>query len=476
MAVAGAGMYLDNMEELVQSVKLGESGNACIINKRGQVLFSTFNEGALAAVADAEDLRQSEDPALAEMAESSVGGETGVTTLALDGVPYYAAYAPMKTVGWSMLIFLSRDAVEAPTNTLLTSIDEMTGSAFQDATSYMRNANVMLIMLLVIAVLIAIVVSTAISNQIAKPIQLLTEEVGAMHGDKLDFHWDLDTDDETRKLADSFQSLTQRMKEYIRENEIITAERERISTELSLATRIQSSMLPNIFPPYPDRSEFDLYAVMEPAREVGGDFYDFFLIDESHLCLVIADVSGKGVPAALFMMISKIILQSCAMMGKSPAEILARTNEAICSNNDEEMFVTVWVGILDLDTGKLTAANAGHEYPVLRKPDGSFELVKDKHGFVMGGFRDRSYPEYELQLLPGSKLFLYTDGVPEAMGGETSSEMFGLDRMLDTLNQDPSLPPKQILQNVHGALRDYVRDMERFDDLTMLCIEYKGKD
>ena len=475
MGVAGAGMYLDDMEDLVRSVDLGESGNACIINRSGQVLFSTYDDGPLAAVADAPDLRASDDRPLAEMAKSAVDGETGVTLLSLDGEAYYAAFAPMRTVGWSMIVFLSQEAVEAPTNTLLANIDQMTGRAFQDATSYIKNADIMLIMLLIVAVLVAIAVSAALSNQIVKPIRLLTEEVGRMHGDNLDFRWELDTGDETQMLAASFQSLTRRMKEYIRENETITAERERISTELSLATRIQISMLPSIFPPYPDRSEFDIYAAMEPAREVGGDFYDFFLIDDDHLCLVIADVSGKGVPAARFMMISKIILQSCAMLGRSPGEILTRTNDAICANNEQEMFVTAWVGILDLKTGRLTAANAGHEYPALKAPDGRFELLKDRHGFVMGGFGGLTYSEYELQMQPGSKLFLYTDGVPEAMGGEANREMFGLGRMLDALNRDPDAPPREILQQVRGTLRDFVKDSEQFDDLTMLCMEYRGK-
>ena len=296
-----------------------------------------------------------------------------------------------------------------------------------------------------------------------------------MHGDNLDFHWDLDTGDETQMLAASFESMTERMKDYISENETITAERERISTELSLANKIQASMLPSIFPPFPNRSEFDIYAVMEPAREVGGDFYDFFLIDDSHLCLVISDVSGKGVPAALVMMISKIILQNCAMLGGSPAEILSRTNDAICSHNDEEMFVTAWVGILDLNTGMLTAANAGHEYPIIKKPDGPFELLKDKHGFVMGGFGGVVYKEYELPFPPGSKLFVYTDGVPEAMGGDGGNEMFGLARTIDALNTDPDVPPKQLLQQVRAALGDFVQDSEQFDDLTMLCVEYRGK-
>jgi len=475
MGVAGAGMYLDDMENLVQSVDLGDSGNACIINESGQVLFSTYGDGTLAAVADAADLRLSGDAALADIASKAAAGKSGVTQLSVDGVPSYAAYAPMKTVGWSMMVFLSQEAVESPTKQLLENVDMMTDKTFQTATSHIWQAVYLLLGLFGAAVVIALVVSVALSRQIVKPIRLLTEEVGAMKGDNLDFKWTLDTGDETQMLASSFQSLTLRMKEYISDIETITAERERISTELSVATRIQAAMLPTIFPPFPDRPEFDIYAVMDPAREVGGDFYDFFLIDEDHLCLVIADVSGKGVPAALFMMASKIILQSCAMLGQSPSEILTRTNDAIYANNDEEMFVTVWVGVLELSTGRLTAANAGHEYPVIRKPDGLFELLKDKHGFVIGDYGGLVYTEYELQMEPGSKLFLYTDGVPEAMGGEASDSMFGIDRMLNTLNENPEASPEQILKRVRGALDDFVKDSEQFDDLTMLCVEYNGK-
>ena len=212
---------------------------------------------------------------------------------------------------------------------------------------------------------------------------------------------------------------------------------------------------------------------MDPTKEGGGDFYDFFLVDDDHLCMVVADVSGKGVPAALFMMASKIILQSCAMLGGSPAEILTKTNEAICSNNQEKMFVTVWLGILEISTGKLTAANAGHEYPALKRPDGTFELIKDKHGFVIGGMEGMKYKEYELTLEKGTKLFLYTDGVPEAT--DAGSKMFGTERMLAALNEHPEAAPEQLLKNVRHAVDGFVKEAEQFDDLTMLCIEYKGQ-
>ena len=244
-------------------------------------------------------------------------------------------------------------------------------------------------------------------------------------------------------------------------------------TELNMAAQIQAGMMPHTFPPFPEREEFDIFASMEPAKDVGGDFYDFFMIDEDHLCVVVADVSGKGIPASLFMMASKIILQSCAMLGRSPAEILNKTNQAICSNNPKRMFITVWLGILELSTGKMTASNAGHEYPALMHPGGKFEKFKDKHGFVVGGSIRSRYTEYEIQLQPGTKLFVYTDGVPEA--ANEKGEMFGMERMLTALNIRPDDEPKAVLHHVRQSVRDFVMDAEQFDDLTMLCLEYKGR-
>ena len=273
-------------------------------------------------------------------------------------------------------------------------------------------------------------------------------------------------------LAESFASLSSKTRDYIKEITEITAEKERIGTELALATRIQADMLPNIYPAFPGRTEFDLYASMTPAKEVGGDFYDFFLVDDDHLYMTIADVSGKGIPAALFMMASRIILASNAKAGKTPAEILALTNETICQNNHQEMFVTVWVGVLEISTGKLIAANAGHEYPVIKQADGKFELVKDKHGLVIGGMSGVKYKEYELQLTKGAKLFVYTDGVPEATNA--GEELFGTKRMVDALNIDIEALPKDILANVRKAVDSFVGEAEQFDDLTMLCLEYKG--
>lgn len=246
----------------------------------------------------------------------------------------------------------------------------------------------------------------------------------------------------------------------------------RIEAELNMASSIQAEMLPNIFPAFPDRKEFDIFASMNPAKEVGGDFYDFFLVDDEHLGIVMADVSGKGVPAALFMMASKILIQNFTMLSKSPKEVLETVNNQICSNNKEDMFVTVWLGILDLKTGELRAANAGHEYPVLKDADGNFELVHDKHGLVIGGMEGVPYREYTLQMKPGSKLFLYTDGVPEATNA--SEELFGAERMVEALRSAEDESPKVILESVDKAVSEFVKDAPQFDDLTMLCLHYKG--
>ncbi|MBE6128210.1 MAG: histidine kinase [Erysipelotrichaceae bacterium] len=251
------------------------------------------------------------------------------------------------------------------------------------------------------------------------------------------------------------------------------AEKQRITTELNMASRLQAGMLPNEFPAFPDHDEFDIYAIMNPAREVGGDFYDYFKIDDDHLGLLIADVSGKGVPGALFMMISMTILKNCAMLGLSPAGILEKTNEMLCSNNKMQMFVSVWVGILEISTGRMVAANAGHEYPALYRNGGSFDLFKDKHGLVLGAMDGVSYTEYELQLDHGDMIFVYTDGVPEAITAK--KEAYGTDRMIEALNSTKEKTPKALLESVTRSVDEFVAGNEQFDDVTMLCFKYIGK-
>lgn len=241
------------------------------------------------------------------------------------------------------------------------------------------------------------------------------------------------------------------------------------AAELNVASNIQHDMLPCIFPAFPERQEFDIYATMNPAKEVGGDFYDFFLVDEDHLVLVMADVSGKGVPAALFMVIAKTLLKNVAQTGQSPKEVLEKVNNQLCENNEAEMFVTVWLGIYEISTGKLTAANAGHEYPAIKRANGSFELYKDPHGFVLAGMENSRYKEYHLELDYGDTLFVYTDGVAEAT--DASNTLYGTERMLQALNSSQSSTPEILLRDVKADIDRFVGKALQFDDITMLAIQ-----
>ena len=284
---------------------------------------------------------------------------------------------------------------------------------------------------------------------------------------------DIQTGDEIENLALTVKDMEYDLTDYEKNLTRITAEKERINTELNLANKIQADMLPNIFPAFPDRDEFDIFASMTPAKEVGGDFYDFFFIDHDRLAMVIADVSGKGIPAAMFMVMSKGIIETQCMSGHSPAQILADVNKMICANNREKMFVTVWLGILNLTSGELIASNAGHEYPIMKRPDSDFEVVKDKHGFVIGGFERMKYTDYTIRMKPGSKLFVYTDGVPEATNAD--DEMFGIERAVESLNKAKDASTHDILLTVATDVCGFVGNAEPFDDLTMMCIEYYGK-
>ena len=282
---------------------------------------------------------------------------------------------------------------------------------------------------------------------------------------------EIHTRDELELLANAFEKMQADMISYIRSFMAVTAEKERIGAELNVATQIQADMLPRIFPAFPERSEFDIYASMTPAKEVGGDFYDFFLVDDDHLAMVIADVSGKGVPAALFMVIAKTLLKNAVQMGLSPKAALEKVNNQLCENNEAEMFVTVWLGVYEISTGKLTAANAGHEYPAIRRANGEFELFKDRHGFVLAGMENARYREYELEIGAGDTLFVYTDGVAEAT--DSTNTLYGTDRMLAALNRNRDLDSEALLHQVKADIDCFVGSAPQFDDITMLALQRK---
>ena len=313
---------------------------------------------------------------------------------------------------------------------------------------------------------------------IVVPVDIISREVmrfgetGARTDESIKNLSSIKTKDEMQALAGQIDKMEVDTLNYVENITKITAEKERISAELNVATEIQASQLPSIFPAFPDRTEFDLYASMDPAKEVGGDFYDFFMKDSDHLALVIADVSGKGVPAALFMMISMVLIRTRAQTDNETHEILENVNNQLCQTNEPGMFVTVWLAIINLKTGHVVETNGGHEYPALKRKDGDFELIVTSNSPAVAVMEDMPYTQREYDLMPGDRLFVYTDGVPEATNSK--DELFGTDRMMEALNKYKDCNNMDLLRNVRKSVDEFVGEAPQFDDLTMLAFTYNG--
>ena len=475
LAVVASDLFLDEMQKSVDASN-DAGGYLIVISQDGHIVLpEDFTIARASNGIDQVDLRASSNKELAAFVTEALAGPTDVRLIELEGELYYVSGAPMETNGWAMISGYKRELADLPIQQMkgeLHRIQTEAVSTYRAESARTRNLGFVVIGFITLLLITAAIL---LGKKIVRPLNTITQRISELKEGNLEFKMEdtYRTGDEIEVLAESFATISHKTVAYVEQIKRVTAEKERIGTELDMARQIQASMLPHMFPPFPERSEFDLYATMTPAKEVGGDFYDFFLVDDDHLCMVMADVSGKGVPAALFMMISKVILQSCAMLGQSAAEILTKTNEALSHDNQVEMFVTVWLGILEISTGKMTCANAGHEYPALKRGD-HFELYKDRHGFVIGGMEGVRYKEYELQLQPGDKLFVYTDGVTEATSADL--KLFGTDRMLEALNKEPDAHCRQILGSVQADIDSFVGEAEQFDDLTMLCMEYNGKE
>jgi len=337
-----------------------------------------------------------------------------------------------------------------------------------------------------IAALILMVISLFLMNawlkrRVVDPLQRLKDTAGsfvestrhaASPDDLVIADPDIHTQDEMEALSNSITEMFADMKHYMTDLVNITMEKERIGAELNVATQIQADMLPNIFPAFPERDDINIYASMTPAKEVGGDFYDFFFVDHDHLAIVMADVSGKGVPAALFMVIAKTLIKSVFQNGGEAGEALADVNDRLCEGNEAGLFVTVWMAVIDLKTGEGVSLNAGHEHPALCKAGGDYELVVYRHSVAVAAMEGMVFQERRFKLDMGDKLFVYTDGVPEATNAE--NELFGTDRMIEALNKNKDKSLKEQVDGMKESIDEFVKDAPQFDDITMLCFEYKG--
>ena len=415
---------------------------------------------------------EGEDPSLRQAGKEILARKDGVVAVGEGEDAEYIAFSRIDSTGWILCIKSPVTTVIQPAIAIRDSIDQNTSNVVSSVMEGIKTVIQYCLLESALLLLLVTIFAGRYSRRISDPLKKLEKDVRQISEGNLDNRTDVFTDDEIGSLANSFNYMTDSLQQYIADLKTVTAKEERIAGELATAKNIQASMLPRDFDGFSDHRRFELAASMDPAKEVGGDFYDFFWVDKDHIALVMADVSGKGVPAALFMVIAKTLIKNRTLMGGNPGAILEDVNNQLCEGNEAELFVTVWLAIIDLSTGKGLAANAGHEHPALMCCDGQYQLVIYRHSPVMAAMEGIPFRDHSFELHPGDKLFVYTDGVPEAT--DAQEKLFGTDRMLEALNQDPGASPKETLVNVRRSIDAFVRDAEQFDDLTMLCLQYKG--
>ena len=471
--VVGIGINISAWYKRVMKLLHQEGRIGFILNQEGEIIFSSFTEGDLAATEKKVNLREVSNKEIAEIATKMVNGETGISAIKLYSDNYYLSYAPLPTLGWSFGILTSRQAViesaERARANFITRVqifNDRINSIYQHIT--WESAISFLVVLLVLSF-----ISEKLAKKFSKPINILSETVKEISGGNLDKKIELKTGDEMEDLANSFNVMTENLKTQMKNLEKVTSDKEKIATELKLATGIQLGMLPRNFDF--GRKDFEIFATMNAAKAVGGDFYDFYLLDENHLVVTMADVSGKGVPAALFMSRSKTILKNFATMMQNPddfAAVMTLANNQLCQDNEEMMFVTVFMGMLDLKTGKFIFVNGGHNPPMwYNSQEKTFSYLELEENCVLGMMDGLDFVQQEINLNQGDILYLYTDGVTEAM--DENNNQYGETRLSEILNGvDKTADLQVILEKVREDLKKHAGAAEQSDDITMLAVRF----
>ncbi|MBQ9348241.1 MAG: SpoIIE family protein phosphatase [Oscillibacter sp.] len=447
-----------------------EPSVATLINERGEYIAGRDVDPLAEDMGSVFD--KGSNPSLTLAANEILENKNGIVSVGEGEEADYIAYATIASTNWTLCILSPVSAVIEPAIVIRENIEQNTQNVVNSVVKGIMNVIQSCLLLSALILLFVTLFVGRFSRRISDPLKMLEQDVRQISGGNLDQRTDVTTDDEIGSLADSFNHMTDSLQKYIADLTEATAKEERLVGELSAATTIQASMLPRDFEDFSRNQPFELYASMSPAKEVGGDFYDFFMIDDKRLCMVIADVSGKGVPAALFMVIAKTLIKTRALMGGGPSEILKYVNQHLCESNEEDLFVTVWLAILDLSTGKGLAANAGHEHPAIRRAGGKYELSIYRHSLAVAAMEGIRFPEHEFELHPGDSLFVYTDGVAEAT--DVRDELYGTDRMLAALNRNADAPPQGLLKAVRKDIDAFVKEAPQFDDITMLSFHYEG--
>ena len=471
--VVGIGASLDRISDIVLSTKISSEGFSFVVDDEGHLILSQKKDGLLGitAIAEEKDLRTSQDADIAFMAKEMLRNEEGNCRIILDGITYNVTFSTIRTVNWSFAVAVNDDIIQQVLEHNRELIRAETEEQVEDISARIfQTMSLMVLAIIVIATVIGFF-GQRLSKKLTEPILELADKVSHIEGGNLDEKIDLKTGDEIEYLATCFNSMTSKLKDHMNNLKKVTAEKEKISTELSVATSIQQSMLPHDF--NFGRADFDIFATMNAAKAVGGDFYDFYLLDENHLIITMADVSGKGVPAALFMANSKTILKNFATMMQTPddlAAVMTLANKQLCQNNDEMMFVTVFIGMLDLKSGRFIFVNGGHNPPLIyKKAENKFEYLQVEQNCVLGMMDDIDFVQQEINLNHGDIIYLYTDGVTEAM--DEQNNQYGEARLAEVLNgADKTADLKIILQKVSEDLAKHAGTAEQSDDITMLAV------
>jgi sigma-B regulation protein RsbU (phosphoserine phosphatase) len=470
--VARSTVLLEDFSAIIDSAKVGRTGYLFLVDKSGLKLFSSGSVDIRAGEnggIEGENYLKSTNPRLRSLARSMTLGASGMTELELDGVQVYIAYAPIHTLGWSLGVAIPAREISAPAWLIEEQIRALTGKTIAGMDRYILILAGVIAVMLLLSLLAIALLSIRFTEDVTGPILALSEGVREVSGGNLEREVCVKTGDELEQLAVSFNAMTGRLREHIAETARVTAERQRIATELDIATRIQTSMLPNNFPPFPGRiNEFDLYAMVHPAKEVGGDFYDFFFIDDDHFAVIVADVSGKGIPAALFMAITATLARN-HLRAQEAAEIsLENVNRELCRNNMADMFVTLWLGLLEISSGRLEYVNAGHNPPLIKSRGGSATFLVSPPDLVLAGADDTIYRRRETRLAEGDTLFLYTDGITEAEN--TAGAFYGKERLRDFLDARGDLQVRELLPRLRADIAEFCAGAEQSDDITMLAL------
>lgn len=475
LGVVACDMYLSHISKYIINSKENPGSYSFIIGENGEIVMHPDYDGHNNTDFDPLPLEHDTDISYKETINDMKNGKSGIKKVNIDEKEYYIAYSPMAQTNWSFGIAAEVNEIIKPvveSRNIATETVTLTENFISSKTHYFL---ICLLLIFLVCLLVGLAFSVILSEKITTPLKKLKEGAKKIGEGDLNCVLEIGSEDEVGELAGTFNKMAKDLKSYIKELSETISEKEKEKNELSIAKRIQLSMLPCIFPAFPERKDFDIYAITDPAKEVGGDFYDFFFVDDNHLAIVIADVSGKGIPSALFMVISKILIKNQLQAGKSPKDTLKTVNNQLYENNDADMFVTAFIGIFDLTTGDFTFSNAGHNPPFLyRKGRNSFESIKMNHGFVLAGIKDKEYKNYKIHLSEGDVLFMYTDGVTEATN---EKEIFSENRLKITLNNEKikNLGIKEMIQAVKNELSTFYDGAPKFDDITIMGFKVMKK-